>query len=89
MFERQAGENAGAYSKDNLKSFALALGLDPAAFADCLDSGKYAARVQQDTASAQSLGVRSTPTFLINGRPLVGLQSIETFQQYIDAAMQD
>jgi protein-disulfide isomerase len=33
------------------------------------------------------MGVRSTPTFLINGKPLVGAQPIENFRAAIDEAL--
>ena len=35
----------------------------------------------------QELGVRSTPTFFINGKPLVGAQPVETFRAAIDGAL--
>ena len=52
-----------------------------------MDSGKYASLVQEETQAAQTLGVRSTPSFLINGEPLVGAQPFDVFKQYIEAAM--
>lgn len=85
LFDEQAGENQGAFSKDNLKRFAADLGLDTQAFNECLDSGRHAATVQTETRASQSLGVGSTPTFLVNGRPLIGAQPFEVFQQYIEA----
>ena len=84
LFDSQSGENQGAFSKDNLKQFAADLGLDTQDFDACLDSGKYASTVEDETQTTQSLGVRSTPTFLINGRPVVGAQPFEVFQQYIE-----
>jgi protein-disulfide isomerase len=87
LFERHGGENRGAFNKDNLKGFAAELGLDIEAFNTCLDSGKYASLVQTETASIQSLGVRGTPAFLINGQPLVGAQPFEAFQQVIEAEL--
>ena len=88
LFEHQAGENQGAFTRDNLKVFAANLGLDTELFNSCLDTSKYADVVQNETASVQALGVRSTPSFLLNGRPLVGAQPFEVFQQYIDAEIQ-
>jgi protein-disulfide isomerase len=85
LFESQSGENRGAFSKENLKKFAADLGLDPQAFNECLDSGKYTSIVEAETRSVQALGVRSTPTFLINGRPLIGAQPFEVFQQSIES----
>jgi len=37
--------------------------------------------VQTDTQLAQQLGVQSTPSFLVNGTPLVGAQPIERFEE--------
>ncbi len=85
LFDRWGGENRGAFSKDNLKQFAAEMGLDTAAFSECLDSGKYTSIVRAERAAAQSLGVRGTPAFLINGRPVVGAQPFEVFQQIIEA----
>jgi protein-disulfide isomerase len=80
LFQSQNGENQGAFNKDNLKGFAAKLGLDTAKFNECLDSGKYTAQVQSDSDAGSQLGVRSTPTFVVNGQPLVGAQPFETFQ---------
>jgi protein-disulfide isomerase len=84
IFNNQGGENRGDFSKENLKQFGAALGLDTGAFDECLDSGKYAEIVQGETNAARSLGVQSTPTFLINGQPVVGAQPFEVFQQIIE-----
>lgn len=87
LFDNQSGENQGAFNKDNLKRFAVELGLDSKAFDGCLDSGKYTTVVQKESQAAQSLGVSSTPTFLINGKPLIGAQPFEVFRQTIDAEL--
>lgn len=87
LFERHGGENEGAFAKENLKAFADDLGLDGAAFAECLDSGKYADLVQQETEAAQSLGVSSTPTFVVNGAPVMGAEPFEVFAELIEAEL--
>jgi len=56
------------------------MGLDMAKFEPCLTNDETLARVQADTQEAQKAGVRGTPTFFINGQPLVGAQPIEAFQ---------
>jgi len=84
LFNSQAGENQGAFNKDNLKKFAEEIGLDAAAFNDCLDSGRYAQLIQDDSNAASALGVRSTPTFVINGQALLGAQPFEVFKQAIE-----
>jgi len=87
LFERQAGENRGAFNKERLKAFAAELGLDTDAFNACLDSGKYASLVKTEAIMARSFQVRSTPTFLINNRPVVGALPFEVFQQVIEAEL--
>jgi len=84
LYSSQAGENQGAFNKENLKKFAEDLGLDTNAFNECFDSGKYTQLIQEESSTASSIGVRSTPTFLINGQPVVGAQPFEIFQQTID-----
>ena len=73
-----------ALSVPQLKQGATKLGLDQAAFGQCLDSGKHQAVVQADYAGAEKLGVNSTPSLYINGRPLIGAQPYEAFKQVID-----
>ena len=87
LYSSQSGENQGAFSKNNLKKFADELGLDTSAFNECLDTGKYTQLIQEESNMASSIGVRSTPTFLINGRPVVGAQPFETFEQTIDSLL--
>jgi len=60
------------------------LGLDSAAFEDCLNSQKYKDVVQKDLDFALDLGATSTPTFFINGLVVVGAQPLEVFKQVID-----
>jgi protein-disulfide isomerase len=87
LFEKQAGENQGAFNKDNLKAFAAEMGLDTAAFDECLDTGKYTEIVQQDTATAQQIGVQSTPSFVVNGQPIIGAQPYEQFVQVFNSIL--
>jgi protein-disulfide isomerase len=60
--------NSGAFSPENLKRFAEALELETAAFDSCLDSGKYASKVRDDTEVARQMGINAVPTIFVNGR---------------------
>ena len=62
-------------------------GLDAEAFRQCVNSGRFRTEVRKDLEDGLRLGVTSTPTFFINGRPLVGLQSISAFQELIDKGL--
>jgi protein-disulfide isomerase len=79
--------NQGALTINDLKAYASSLGLDTAKFNACLDSGKYKAEVDKDTADGKSYGVTGTPTFFINGKKFVGAQPYAKFQAEIDAAL--
>ena len=63
---------------------AAKLGLNQATFDQCLDSNKQQARVREGAAQGEALGVNSTPSIYINGRPLIGAQPFEVFKQAID-----
>lgn len=84
LFENHGGENRGVYSQENLKRFADELGLDTETFNECLDSGRHTQVVQSETTSGRQLGIQSTPTFLVNGQPVVGAQPFEVFEQLIE-----
>lgn len=80
----------GWANSERLKSFAFSLGLDPELFDSCLDSGKYAKRVQSNIAEAKKFGVSGTPTFFIIGpngqqEKLVGAQPYSVFTQVLDS----
>jgi protein-disulfide isomerase len=80
--------NQQALQVDALKKHAADLGLEPTAFAACLDSGKYTGRVRSGLEAGTQLGVGSTPSIFINGRLLTGAQPYEAFQAVIDDELQ-
>lgn len=71
----------------SLESYASQLGLDTNRFTACLASGRTAEAVERDFNDGLAYGVRSTPTFFINGRAVVGAVPLTQFEQYIDAAL--
>lgn len=52
-----------------------------------MKSDKLKQKVISDAQEAASLGATGTPTFLINGTPLVGAQPLGNFEQAIDDAL--
>ncbi len=79
---------------DALKGFAAQVGMNTAAFNDCLDSGTMAAAVQADiqlaqkaVADAQLTNGIVLPAFFINGRYLGGAKPYDTFVQAIQYVM--
>ncbi len=86
VFAHQKGEGEGAFSNDNLKAFAAAVGLDTAKFNTCFDSHQYANAVRQDEALAKSFGVNQTPTLFVNNQQVNAL-SLTDIKAAIDAAL--
>ncbi len=64
--------------------YAQDLGLNMDTFEACMNDRKYQPAVEADSNFAINLGIRSTPTFFINGLAVVGAQPLEVFQQVID-----
>ena len=86
-------QNQDALGVDDLKQYAVDLGLDTQAFDDCLDSGAMAEEVALDKSDGIALGLPGTPTFYITGpnsespETVVGNQPIGTFEAIIDAQL--
>lgn len=68
---------------DQLVQFATTAGLKPDEFKACMSSPAAKKAVDADRAEGVALGVDSTPTVYINGRPLIG-GDLATLQQYIN-----
>jgi len=66
------------------QQYAANLGLNLNQFNLCLESDWPLAEIEADFQFAADLGIQSTPTFFINGIPLLGAQPFEVFQQIID-----
>ncbi len=72
------------FSREAFEQYAAELALDMPAFIDCLDTRRYQEEVEADYREAAALGVNSTPTFFINGRPVIGAQPYEVFVTIIE-----
>jgi len=75
------------FTEDRLIQYAVDVGLERQAFARCLAERRFARAVDADLTQARALGIASTPTFLINGRVLVGAHPLETFRSAVDNAL--
>jgi protein-disulfide isomerase len=82
-------ENQRALEIANLKQHAQDLGLNQAAFENCLDSGQMAQEVKKDFEEGSRYGVEGTPAFFVNGTPLVGAQPFPVFQKVIEQELND
>jgi protein-disulfide isomerase len=76
--------NHSSLDADQLVKLAGTVGLDTTTFRECLDAGRYTGLITQESLSVQSLGIRGTPAFLVNGVFISGAQPFEVFQQVIE-----
>lgn len=68
----------------NLIATAKKIGAKEAEFKVCLESGKFKAKIDADMAEGTNIGIKSTPTFFVNGKLINGAQPIEVFSEVID-----
>ena len=79
--------NDGRFNPDPLIAFAVEAGADRDAFASCLLSPETGPRVAADVRSANALGLRSTPSFLVNGQPVTGPRDVPGWRTLIQSAL--
>ena len=60
----------GAPNLDLIMEVAMAAGLDPEAAQDQMRAPDVVGALNQDRADVQAVGIRGTPTFFVNGKPL-------------------
>jgi len=80
-------ENLDSYSVDNFKKWATDLSLKSSQFNSCLDSGKYAQKVQADAKEGAQKGVNGTPATFINGQLISGALPYSAFKEAIDSLL--
>jgi protein-disulfide isomerase len=86
LFANRIGENAGSFTIARLEAIADSLNLD-ASFDRCLAEERYLDRLNEDIQLARSSGVNSTPSFLINGKLVVGALPFEQFSAEVEQAL--
>jgi len=89
-------QNSKDLSVPALNRYAQAIGLDGDRFNSCLQSEKYASRIEKEIAEGAKAGVRGTPSFFIGpsgsgekitGTMVRGAQPVARFRQVIESAL--
>jgi protein-disulfide isomerase len=81
-------ENYPRISVDDLKQYAVDVGLEARVFNQCLDSKKYLENVNEELKNAHRLGLRSTPSFRVNEKVLIGPPSFEQISTIVDEILE-
>lgn len=64
--------------------YAKDIGLDTARFETCMVEARHRPGIEANMAEGRRMGVTGTPTFIVNGKLLVGAQPTEVFQRVLD-----
>lgn len=67
-----------AAARGLILGYAKGVGLEPAAVESCMADPAVAAAVAADLKESESIWVRSTPTFIVNGKRFVGANQLRT-----------
>lgn len=88
VFDHWAGENAGAYSDENLTSFAGSLNLNMDAFNACFKENRYKDLIEADIKNGDGMGVQGTPSVFVNGTLLTPgyIPAFDDIKNAVDAA---
>ena len=84
LYERQGDWNRRRRPKGELRSLAEEVGVDGDTFEDCYDEGSAKERIDRNSNAAKALGVRATPTFFVNGRPVMGALTLSEWRMLIE-----
>ena len=87
LFANFTGHGSGAYDTDNLKDYAVELGLDSVAFDECLDKRWMLEYINSDLSEGKRSGVRATPTLFIDGNEIRGARDYRMYAELIDLAL--
>ena len=90
-FARYFYTNQGSINTKNIQDSVDKLGksqkLDEPSLKACMDSPQTEVRIKQDQNDGNSIRVSSTPTFFVNGIPVVGLQDAKIMDFVIDSEL--
>lgn len=84
-FHDRALAHPGPVRRADMEAFAREIGLDLARFRTALDDRTHLPDVLVDVAEGAALGVRGTPTFYINGTPVIGAVPLDEMRAVVQA----
>ncbi len=84
IYEGQ-GEWSAGDAEDHFRRYAQAVGLDLGGYDRCMESGKYAGRIQASLEEGQRAGVASTPTLLVGNRLYQGRIDSDAIRRLVDS----
>lgn len=86
LYAEQFRPNSGDLTTSYLTQIAERTGLDVDEFTKDMDSALTAKLVQHDFNEGLTIGISGTPSFLINGVPIIGAMPLTDFEKAIERA---
>ena len=87
MFDRQRDWSAGEVA-EVLAGYVQELGLDQGQYSQCAASDEVRERLEENGRRAIAAGVRGTPTFLVQGFPVMGALPLDFFRAHLDRTIE-
>jgi protein-disulfide isomerase len=84
LFEQHQWAQTGDNPRALFRDFAKAAGVDLDKYDACMDSQRYAGRIEASVQEGDAAGVRGTPSFYVNGRPF-GRSTSDDFKALVDS----
>jgi protein-disulfide isomerase len=85
IYEGQPKWAASGNPSGFFRDYARANGLDLGKYDSCMESGKFAGRIEASSREGNALGVNSTPTFYVGGRLYPGSINYDELKKLVDS----
>ncbi|HEX5818526.1 MAG TPA: DsbA family protein [Gemmatimonadales bacterium] len=85
IYEAQSDWSRSRNPAGDMRSIAKSIGLDLGKYDDCMQSARYAGRIQASYDEAVKLGVSSTPSFMVGGRLYAGALPYDELKKLVDS----
>lgn len=87
LFANHSWAQTGRDPSGLFRQLAEAAGVDLGKYDACMQSGRYAGRIQASLEEGERVRVGGTPTFFFNGQPMPGIPTSDEFKQLVDRAI--
>lgn len=85
LFANRQWAQTGRNPSGLFRSLAAAIGVGLDKYDACMDSQRYAGRIEASLEEGEALGVNGTPTFFVNGKRFSGHDSSDDFKALVDS----
>ena len=85
LFTNHQWAQTGKNPRGLFHDFAGRIGLDLDKYDACMDSQRYAGRIQASVQEGEARGVKGTPSFYVNDRPYQGRSASDDFKALVDS----